>query len=376
MNDAPPVSTDLLDRHDALMAHLAATGKTVQTLATLPFGREIVAIQTGGDRLPAIVLTAGAHATEVEGTLAALRLIDTLETEHVTYIVPTRDPLGTEGYGATLRRAAGTDEPLNTGETVGALLRRGDVLFDDGALVIAAYGPRAFAHMPRQPDWGPWGHHEIYQRLRRHVQHDPTLGARLNGRNILIPAAAPQIEGCRDFDRAWTAVGAWGDLLHLNRFFGDITAPVEVTAVNRLLDNVQPGLAIDLHAGTSDKFWLPYPLPQQDDALSEAVARAMAAAVRAGGYPTATLAKLRAEGGLANAAFFTPYIDLGNGVTPYYADERGEGSNFMDYCRQFGVAVGTEAGQRAPLAVRTDMIYRAALGGIRAWEAAITDKER
>ena len=361
------VAVEALSENASLVELVERQAQSVQTLATVDFGRRIVAARIGGERLPAIVITAGAHASEIEGIIAALRIIESLETDHVTYVVPNRDPLGMEGFSSTLQLASEEDEPPQTFDEVATVLRKGDVLYDDGDLIVSVFGNLGFASMHRRPGWKPWGHHVIYQRLRDLSHQDKDFARSIFGHRILIPVASPTIEGSADFGRAWTAVGAPDDVLHLNRFFDNPDALTEVSCVRALLNDVEPGLTLDLHAGTSNKFWLPFPLPQKNDNMTIEVARSMSDAVRAAGYATATLAELRTEGGIS-ATFFDCYTDLGNGVTPYYTDDRGEGLNFMDYCRRFGVAVGTEAGQRAPLADRVEMVYLATIGGIRAWE--------
>lgn len=362
-----PLPLELLDDTAELNGCLEALGRRSWTIATAPFDREIIVVEAGGRRTPPILITAGAHATEIEGILAAIHLAESVETAHRVVIVPIRDPLGMEGFASTLRLASGDSRPLDSFAQARQRLREGDIVHDDGDLLIAEFGPVSFAIRHRGPDWTPWGHHVIYDHMRRLVASDPDLGERLRGRRMLIPAASPELEGLGDFDRAWTAVGSGDDILHLNRFFDAPDAPDDIAGLRGLIDDLEPGLVIDLHAGTSDRFWLPYPLPQRDDQLSRWVAEAMAGAVSGAGYQTASLEELRNEGGISRT-FFDSYVDYGNGVTPFYTDERGEGLNFMDYCRRYGVSVGTEAGQRAPLAAREDMIYRAASAGIRAWE--------
>ena len=47
---------------------------------------------------PAVFISAGSHSTGQAGVTAAVELIDELETEHQVYVVPTRDPIGMNGY--------------------------------------------------------------------------------------------------------------------------------------------------------------------------------------------------------------------------------------------------------------------------------------
>ena len=84
----------LFDRYTDLLDHIHDKGHTPKTLGRTPDGQAIVAIKSGGDKSPAIFISAGSHSTEQAGVTAAVELIDELLTEPQVYVVPTRDPIG------------------------------------------------------------------------------------------------------------------------------------------------------------------------------------------------------------------------------------------------------------------------------------------
>lgn len=52
----------------------------------------------GGDKKPAIFISAGSHSTEHAGVRTAVELLEQLKTRHQVYIYPCRDPIGLNGY--------------------------------------------------------------------------------------------------------------------------------------------------------------------------------------------------------------------------------------------------------------------------------------
>ena len=61
-------------------------------------GATPVLLAPGTSRTSGIALTAGAHANEQAGVCSAVELVDTLETDRRLDVVPTRDPVGLDGY--------------------------------------------------------------------------------------------------------------------------------------------------------------------------------------------------------------------------------------------------------------------------------------
>src|SRR5438132_875190 len=89
-----------------VLAALHASGKPLHEWGRAVEGTALLAAQTGGDKLPPIFITAGSHAPETAGVHAALNLLRSLETEHVAYVLPLRDPLGFSGVNGSLGFAA------------------------------------------------------------------------------------------------------------------------------------------------------------------------------------------------------------------------------------------------------------------------------
>jgi len=80
-----------------LMRVIEASGKDWQNLGAAPDGSPLVAVRSGGDRVPSIFMTAGSHSTEQAGLTAAVGFIDEQEPSTKVYIIPTRDPIGMHG---------------------------------------------------------------------------------------------------------------------------------------------------------------------------------------------------------------------------------------------------------------------------------------
>src|SRR6266852_337373 len=105
--------------HDALRA----SGKPVRRLGSAFGGEEILCVETGGESLPPILITAGAHTPEAAGVVAALRLLDELETDRKTYVVPLRDPFGFHDVDHCLSTLLGQPTAVASYDEVVALLR-------------------------------------------------------------------------------------------------------------------------------------------------------------------------------------------------------------------------------------------------------------
>jgi hypothetical protein len=88
--------------YSELLETLRRRGHTLRTLGLAPDRSPVVAVRAGGEKAPAIFISAGSHSTEHAGVVAAVELIDRLETEHQVWVVPTRDPIGLNGFGYAL----------------------------------------------------------------------------------------------------------------------------------------------------------------------------------------------------------------------------------------------------------------------------------
>ncbi|MFH1568430.1 MAG: hypothetical protein ABIL09_10585, partial [Gemmatimonadota bacterium] len=128
-------------KYPELLEAVKATGRAVQVLGHTVDGCPLVCARSGGDRLPAIFITAGSHSTEHAGVSAAVELITGLETEHQVYVLPTRDPIGLQGYAHALGLGLGQAPTFSSYDEVEGILRReGRILFEEDDLVLSLLG--------------------------------------------------------------------------------------------------------------------------------------------------------------------------------------------------------------------------------------------
>ena len=216
-----------------LLTCIQDNGHTPQILGRAPDGQPIVSIKSGGDKTPAIFISAGSHATEQAGVGAAYALIDEIETEHQLYTIPNRDPIGMNGLAYAL--GLSLDEAPNLGglDDVAPLLKKhGEVLYEEGDTVVALIGEYGYAT----------------SNLYNHPVGDWIEA--LKGRRLYFPASNPGVE------RAYTLIiDPAGEVLHLNRFHDTSWAPVESRCTRDLMAAIQPGLTLDLHEHGGDFFW-------------------------------------------------------------------------------------------------------------------------
>ena len=97
----------IFHRYTELLERLDAKGHSYQILGCAPDGQPLVCVRAGGDKTPAILISAGSHSTEQAGVSAAMELIDTLDTDHQVYIIPCRDPIGLNGFAYALSLSLG-----------------------------------------------------------------------------------------------------------------------------------------------------------------------------------------------------------------------------------------------------------------------------
>ncbi|WP_254533999.1 hypothetical protein [Natrinema gelatinilyticum] len=230
-----------------LLNHLDQLQVEYQDLGIAPNGDPIVAARTGGDETPTIVITAGSHATEHAGVRAAVECVDRLETDHAVYVVPSRDPIGLNGYASALETALDASVSIESFAAVDEILEdRGEIVYDDDELILALIGDTGFA--TTRPTEELPSCLRLLTRLKEFQHERPSVLELFRGRRIITPAGHAAVEETGEFGRAYTlVVSPDGELLHLNRFFDRDWAPVETRSVRSLLERVEPGLVIDLH---------------------------------------------------------------------------------------------------------------------------------
>jgi hypothetical protein len=321
----------IFDRYDDLLAAIEAKGHKPNVLGRAPDGAPIVAIKSGGDKTPAIFISAGSHATEQAGVSAAVDLIDELETEHQLYTIPSRDPMGMNGFAYVLGLSLDAEPALDGLEVVAPLLReRGETLYEEGETLVALIGECGYSTR------------NLYNRL----QGDELWLEALKGRRLYFPSSAPDIEGTAPCQRAYTLIiSPEGEVLHINRFHDTPWAPVESRCTRNLMAQIHPGLTLDLHEHGGDSFWFSARHQQTDDdqAWEQRMADAMITAVAASG------AALAPEDYLPGS-FFTRGP---RGVYWLNAGQRGEGLNLADFAaRTYGPSFTVETGMKLGFAAR------------------------
>ncbi len=311
------------DSYADLLTCIQDNGHTPQILGRAPDGQPIVAVKSGGDKTPAIFISAGSHATEQAGVSAAYALIDEIETEHQLYTIPSRDPIGMNGLAYALSLSLDEVPALDSLDDVAPLLKKhGEVLYEKGDTVVALIGEYGYAT----------------SNLYNHPVGDWIEA--LKGRRLYFPASNPGIE------RAYTLViDPAGEVLHLNRFHDTSWAPVEPRCTRDLMAAIQPGLTLDLHEHGGDFFWFSarHQRTPSDQQWEETMSSEMIAAVAASGAPLAPSEYLP-------GSFFTKGPRSVFWLNP---QQRGEGLNLADFAAHtYGLAFTIETGMELPFAER------------------------
>ena len=354
-------------KYDELLADTRRRAHDVAILGHTVDGSPIVAARGGGDKTPAVFITAGSHATEHAGVSAAVQLIDELDTEHQVVVIPTRDPVAHDGFAHALSLGLGEAPTFDNFDQLEQILRSaGEVLFEDDDFLLTLIGDYGYASARPETDKPVDEHGETgfragpkrvnpqgygYGRMKQLQREQPAVLAPLLGRRVYQPAGQADVEGTSLFDRAYTLiVSLEGEILHINRFHDTSWAPVEPRVTRDLLRQIRPGISFDLHesAGMGDRFWLSArKLPDADGQTWEE--RAATATIEAIAASGATLATEQD----APSAWF----DMSpKAVFWLDATRRGEGFNLMDFCsREYGLAFGTEMGMMGAFDDRVNM---------------------
>ena len=325
--------------YEALLERVSASAASTRTLGVTIDGAPIVAARGGGDKQPGIFITAGSHSTEQAGVSAAVDLIAGLDTEHEVHVIPTRDPVGLNGFAHVLSLGMGETPSFETFDEVEDILRReGAVLFEEEGMVLSLIGD--FGYVSRRPDNGWCPQWSAYKRLQKLRQENPQALEPLMGRRVYMTPGQTGVEGTGDFGRAYTLIfSPEGEVLHINRFHDTAWAPVEPRVTVRLMQEIRPGISFDLHESQlmEDRFWLSA-RTQADPENQQWEARAA----------TEIIAAIAASGGTLAEDDDThmPWFDQSEKAVFWLdANRRGEGLNLMDFASRYhGLAFGTEMG--------------------------------
>jgi len=276
--------------YSEIVDRVSETSHPYRTLGRAPGGEPLIAVETGGERTPAILISAGAHATEQAGVSAAVELIDRLETDHRTYIVPSRDPVGLNGYPYALSLPMGDRPTIETFDDVESiLLSEGEVVHRDDDLVLSLIGD--YGYISKRPSIeGVSPHLVSLYTLQQFRSEDSDRLEPFKGRRIYPVPVQPEIEGNGPFQRAWTIiVTPSGGVVDLNRLYDSAWAPPETRCMRRFMTEIDPGLVFDLHEiqPTEDNYHVsirPFEDPEEDR-WERRIADEMVRAVEASGTP-------------------------------------------------------------------------------------------
>jgi len=106
----------IFNRYADLLKSIQSQGYKSEALGLTPDRAPIICVKSGGEKKPAIFISAGSHSTEQAGVTAAVRLLDQLETEHQVYVIPSRDPMGMNGFSYVLSLSLGEEPRLAVAE--------------------------------------------------------------------------------------------------------------------------------------------------------------------------------------------------------------------------------------------------------------------
>jgi hypothetical protein len=353
---------------------LQASGKPLQEWGRAIDGTPLLAARTGGDKQPAIFITAGAHSGETAGVHAALSLLHALDTEHEVHILPLRDPLGFDGINHCFSFATGGTAAVPSHRAaLDYLLTHSQLIRHEGNMHIFTLGDLGFVW--EVPSSGIESFLIIHARMLALVRDEPQVLQPLRGKRVMLLCAMTDVEGTGETLRCWHGVMSQaGEWLHLNRFFGRDDAPPEVAAVDRLMQTVRPGLTCDLHEGPGEGFWMPIPVPEENQERVFDMTKAFFDYIHSRGYPITTFEQYTAIQEKYSRGYRRDWIKPEPrlpGLIWHHGLLRGEGYNLLDYGGLFGIGYGTEAPVARPLAMRVDGLTHGIIAAIKVWEQTV-----
>ncbi len=347
IQSANPARLQPFADYSKLLSLLRRKGHRYRILGAAPNQAPIVAIRCGGKKKPAILISAGSHSTEHAGVVAAVELIDQLKTEHEVWVVPSRDPVGMNGFAHALGLGLGEPPELGSLQAAEALLRRrGTILFDSGETLLVSIGEYGYAT----------------QGLYRQIEKGAPFLDSLRGRRIYFPSRSTDMPGAGPLERAYTLIVTTdNEILHLNRFHDTAWAPAEVVAVRNLMAEIQPGLTFDLHEHGREFYWMS--ARRQRTETDELWERRMA---HSGVEAVAATGAMLAPDSYSPGSFFEK---LEAGVYWLDPSQRGEGLNFADYASaKYGPSFTIETGMKGPFHQRVAQHLAVVQTAVRVFE--------
>ncbi len=357
---------EALRGNESIRSYVESHGFELRVIGKGITGLPIFCVMAGGRKTPPIMITAGSHATEPGGVAGALKVIAEIQTEHALFVVPNRDPAGLEGYHHYLAFAMGKPVSFSDNRELKQHLKTiGAVVYEDEELTLALVGEMAFGAMEPSPEMR--GPREVWLKVGRLLAENSQVRDKLRRKRVVTPTNLPHSDGGGLFERAYsTIVTEDGQLTNLNRQFGNPTAPQEVRDLQAFVDDVRPGLTLDMHEGHGRSFYLITPRLEEGSVLGR-IARAIVAPIKKRGYRLYTLAELRERIGEEEASRMR---DLGDGIIEEELEGSEMRSSLMGYVvTKYGPCYTFETGRDPSLDERGSFHAWAAEGAIRAFEA-------
>jgi len=199
------------------------------------------------------------------------------------------------------------------------------------------------------------------------MRDNPELVSVLAGKRSCWPSNLTGIEGCGDFDRAFSAfVTSQGEIVDLNRQFTFAYPPIEVASVRDLVDRTKPGLILDLHEAQGSKFFMYVNCYEAGVNKERDIATAILEAVVERGGELYSLKELTRR-------WDDPELTKGleepvRGVMVGALDSVAGGASFLSYYQRYGASFTLETGRWTSLAERVEWHLTGSLGAISEFE--------
>ncbi len=214
-------------------------------------GGEILLVKVGGREEPPVLVAAGARGFEPAGVYALVHLSFLINLERSVFLLLCRDPTGFNGPGWALSRMLDEDIKPSSLKDLRELLEERCETVDVNGISFALLGNAAIAC----PD-EVVKHEEVLAALRKGA-------SRLEGCRVLIPSMMPGVEGVGEAGRAWSLYVSEGRLCD-NDDLGCEELP-EASFVRDVLEELEPGLVVDLREGPGSSVVFESPAPMREE---------------------------------------------------------------------------------------------------------------
>ena len=336
-------------------------------------GAAILSAQCGGQRKPAVLITAGVHAHEVGGVWAALELMEQLQTQQEVHILPLRDPFGFSGVNHCLSFAAGSQIALaDHASILGYLGEHASIIWQQDDINCFKLGDLGFVWHPELK--GLESFQRVNAQMTAALKEEPFVFSALFGKRVMMVNPAPYSEPGARMARCWHAwISTDGRWLNLNRGFGEAEQPAEVSALQNALEIIQPGLVIDLQEDDTAGFWFARPFSHRDDPLTSHLFSAAFETIQEKQIPLYHASQMKTEihRDLEIQGFLQP-DEMFPGV--YWLNQTllGQGENFLSYAGHRAAAIGIEAPMKLPLKRRVKETVDILSAFITGWQQRVS----